>query len=291
MKTLVQIFVLLSLFIISGCVSKSTYNKVVEENAALEGTTHKQGLELQSQLTELRELNLRLAEQSSLLDSLKGRLGKSALHRAELDRSLAETRQALSEMAERKSEMESELRQFKDLTLGLQSMIDTGSVKVTFVKGRMVVSLGADVLFGSGSARLSSAGIDAVTAVAKQLAKIPGKDFQVEGHTDDVPIKTREFPSNWQLAAARAYSVVTTMHAAGMPESRVSMASYAATRPAAENDSAANRALNRRIDIVVLPDLSKLMDVETMAKRSATPTRALAAPATTVTQPEAEAQD
>jgi len=266
---------LLGLTVMMGCVSKSAYNKVVDENTSLGALTSKQKLELESQKNELYETKHRLVEQSSLIDGLQTRMGKSALHKAELDRSLAETRQALTEMQKRKAEMESELTQFKDLTLGLQSMIDTGSVKVTFVKGRMVVSLGADVLFRSGSARLSSDGVEAVAEVAKQLAKISGKDFQVEGHTDNLPIKTKEFPTNWQLAAARAYSVLTTMQAAGMPAERVSMASYSDTRPTAENDTAENRALNRRIDIVVLPDLSKLMDVETIAKRTSTPTRAL----------------
>ncbi len=285
-KTSSLALLLAGLIFVSGCVSKSTYEQAVSEKDGLAALSDKQRAELEAQKGELYEANARLAEQMSLIDGLKSRIGASALHKAELDKSLAETKQALMEMAERKAEMERELRQFKDLTLGLQSMINTGSVKVTFVKGRMVVSLGSDVLFRSGSAKLSQTGIEAVSKVSAQLAKIKGKDFQVEGHTDDVPIKTKEFPTNWQLASARAYSVLTTMHEAGLPEERVSIASYADTRPTANNETVENRALNRRIDIVVLPDLSKLMDVNTIAKRTATTSRGLASPKPpTATQP------
>lgn len=235
-----------------GCVSQSKYdeleldaNNLREENGR--------------QTARMKELEATLAERTSLVNELQSKFGKAASRSAELDRSLAETKQALDELSRRKAEVEQQLREFRSVTASLKSLIDTGAIQVKFVKGRMVVTLGSDVLFKSGSAALSPEGKAALRDVTAQLVRLDGKDFQVEGHTDNVPIKTAEFPNNWALASARALRVVDTMMTAGMPADRVSAASYADTRPAAPNDTVESRAKNRRIDIVVVPDLSKLL--------------------------------
>ncbi len=262
-----KIFVLVSAVALffQGCVSKGVYEKL-QADSSLQSA--EQSEKIAAQELKIRELEGTIREESTLIDDLTAKLGKVTTNKAQLADSLAETRQALRELTDRKLQMESQLKDFRDLTSGLQSMIDTGSVKIHFVKGRMVVSLGSDVLFTSGSARLSADGRDAVDAVTKQLTHITGKDFQIEGHTDNVPIKTKEFPSNWELASARALTVVNTMIAAGMPAARISAASYAETRPAAANETKEGRDQNRRIDVVVVPDLSKLMDVAALDRQS-----------------------
>lgn len=239
---------------LSGCVSQGKYDALQSERD-----------ELLSLSSDQRQ---KLDAQDNLVKQLESRLGKATTNKAELDRSLAETRQALADMARRKEQMEKELRDFRSLTTGLKSMIDTGSVTVRFVKGRMVVSLGSDVLFPSGSAKLSPEGVEAVKQVTQQLTRIQGKDIQIEGHTDNVRIKTAAFPSNWELASARALTVVNNMVAAGFPVDRVSAASYADTRPEGDNATAEGKARNRRIDMVIVPDLSKLMDVDALDKNN-----------------------
>jgi chemotaxis protein MotB len=77
-----------------------------------------------------------------------------------------------------------------------------------------------------------------------------------------VPIKTEKYPSNWELASARALTVVRTMIGAGMPATRVSAASYGEFKPVAANDGADGKKANRRIEIVVVPDLSNLPGFE-----------------------------
>lgn len=81
---------------------------------------------------------------------------------------------------------------------------------------------------------------------------------QVEGHTDNVPIHNAQFPSNWELASARALVVVRAMMTAGMSSDAISAASYGEFHPAASNDDATGRATNRRIEVVLQPDLSTL---------------------------------
>ncbi|MGC4116718.1 MAG: OmpA family protein [Myxococcales bacterium] len=120
----------------------------------------------------------------------------------------------------------------------------------------MVVALASDVLFASGQSKLSKDGEAAIAEVAKLLAEIPDRKFQVEGHTDNVPPKPPM--TNWDLAAARSITVVRTMVEAGMPANRISAASFGEFKPAKDNDSQEGKAANRRVEIVVVPDLSSL---------------------------------
>ena len=124
--------------------------------------------------------------------------------------------------------------------------------------GRMVLALPTDVLFASGKAKLSDAGKAAVTEVTAVLVTLHKRRFQVEGHTDNVPIKTPRYPSNWELSAARALGVVKTMLEANMTGALVSAAGFGEFRPVATNDTPEGRGANRRIEIVLVPDLSSL---------------------------------
>ena len=91
--------------------------------------------------------------------------------------------------------------------------------------------------------------------VGDVLSELPDRSFQVEGHTDDVPIATERFPSNWELSSARALSVVRVLVQAGVSPEHVSGAGYGEYQPVADNGTAEGRRLNRRIEIVMLPNL------------------------------------
>ena len=175
---------------------------------------------------------------------------------------------ARTEAHRRKEEGESRVREFKLVLDRLRALMSAGKLKVRVVDGRVVVVLPSDVLFSPGSASLGPEGTTAVTNVAAALAGLPGRRFQVEGDTDSTPIRSRQFPSNWELASARALNVLRAMLSAGMPPARVSAASYGATRPVSPNATAEGRALNRRIDITLVPDLSTLPGMEEL-KRAA----------------------
>ncbi len=178
--------------------------------------------------------------------------------RSELKASVEEMQQALATLAEQKAQAEARLAELRKVVEQLKPLIDAGQLKVKVVDGRLVVQLPSDVLFASGSASLSKEGEEAIRAVAPVLAQVPDRTFLVEGHTDNVPISTAKYPDNWALAAARANTVVRTLIDAGVPPERLAAAAYADTRPVASNDTPEGRALNRRIEIAILPDLSKL---------------------------------
>lgn len=208
-----------------------------------------------------------LAERDQQIKLLEDQALTSAKDRGQLKNSLEEMKKALEEMRVREEEQKKRMQEFQDLTGRLKKMIDAGTLTVRMINGKMVVSLGSDVLFPSGSAKLSAAGVQTIKGVTTQLAAL-GKAYQVEGHTDDVPIATAVFPSNWELASARALTVVKTMIDSGMPTERVSAASFGKFHPVADNKSKEGKAANRRIEIVIVPDLSSLPGYEELQKVS-----------------------
>ncbi len=157
---------------------------------------------------------------------------------------------------------EAQRREFADLQRRFKKLTDAGTLSIRIIDGRMVVSLNTDILFPSGSANLSKDGITTMKEVAKQLAAIPDRKYQVEGHTDNIPIATEVFPSNWELASARSIRVVKAMVDAGLAPQRISAASFGDTKPVQPNDTPEGRAANRRIAIIVIPDLSSVPGFE-----------------------------
>lgn len=185
--------------------------------------------------------------------------------RAEVDsltKERATLQGALQELERRRKQADARVAEFRKLIERFRPLIDAGQLRVKIADGRMVVELATDVLFSSGSAKLSGGGKAAVKEVATVLASVPGRSFQVEGHTDNVPISTKRYRSNWELASARAIRVVRAMIAGGLDPQRVSAASYSEFKPAADNAATGGRKANRRIEIVVVPDLSSLPGFE-----------------------------
>lgn len=112
------------------------------------------------------------------------------------------------------------------------------------------LEVGNDILFPSGTADLTAPGRSLLADVAEALHD-DRLAISVEGHTDDVPITTARFPSNWELSSIRATTVARELIALGIPEDRLRVIGHADTRPRAANDSPANRALNRRVSLVL----------------------------------------
>jgi chemotaxis protein MotB len=153
--------------------------------------------------------------------------------------------------------VEKERETVRQLREDLKPLTDRGIVTIEVKEGRVLLGMKSDVLFAKGSADLSADGKDAVQQLARALSRrAADRDYQVEGHTDSDPINTPAFPNNWYLGAARGIVVTEAMIAAGMPRQHVSAASFADTHPVDSNNSAAGQALNRRIDVVLVPDVS-----------------------------------
>ncbi len=129
-----------------------------------------------------------------------------------------------------------------------------GSLQAVMRKEGLAIILrnsGKPVMFDSGSAQIRPEFVPILEKVAEELMKIPN-DIRIEGHTDNRPIHTPMFPSNWELSAARATSVLRFLVGKGIDPSRLSAVGYGEFRPVASNDTPEGRAKNRRVEILVL---------------------------------------
>ncbi len=117
-------------------------------------------------------------------------------------------------------------------------------------KGQLIMD--NSLLFSFGKAELNPEGLAILRRLAQELQAIPNR-IRIEGHSDNIPIRTEQYPSNWELSTARAVNVVKYMAGPGRiaPE-RLAAAGYADVKPLQPNSSPSNRALNRRVEIVLL---------------------------------------
>jgi chemotaxis protein MotB len=180
-----------------------------------------------------------------------------------LSSSLDQARARLDELRRAQAAADARAALFRDVALRLKRMIDAGELQITLRSGRMVLVLPNDVLFDSGKAKLEPRGAEAISQVAAVLATLSGRRFQVAGHTDDDPIRYSGFPSNWELSSARALSVVRHLIQSKVAPAGLSAAGFAEFDPVAPNDVAGNKAKNRRIEIVVLPNIDEVVAVPT----------------------------
>ena len=115
----------------------------------------------------------------------------------------------------------------------------------------MTVKLNDKILFASGSATLGKEGKEALGKVADAFKNLNGKVIRVEGHTDNLPIGTEAFPTNWELSAGRAIAVVRFLQERGVDPTKLAAAGYSQFQPVATNETPEGRSLNRRIEIVL----------------------------------------
>jgi chemotaxis protein MotB len=144
---------------------------------------------------------------------------------------------------------------YDGLVSDLQSEVASGRVQIEQLRDGLNVKLAQGVLFPSGSAQVGSEGADVLGKVAHRLLELPHR-ILVQGHTDDVPISGRlaeRYPTNWELAGARAASVVRILAERGVPPERLAAVSLADTQPVASNATPEGKAANRRIEIRLIP--------------------------------------
>ncbi len=164
----------------------------------------------------------------------------------------------LEELRKQRAEADKRLAAFKSMTEKFRKMIDSGKLSVVMRSGRMVVKLPAGVLFASGSADLSSEGEHAVSDVAAILKQFPDRRFMIAGHTDNVPLGPSPYKNNWALSTARAVTVTLKLVSSGMSPTKLAAAGHGEFDPVRSNGTEAGKQENRRIEIVLLPNLSEL---------------------------------
>lgn len=279
------LFIAISL---TACVSTTEHQQKVNENLHLQSVVK----DLEADYERLKEEKNRLAERNDstnqrLLESIeRNKLLQEDLMRAraDLDRvekvlvdrsseagaAMAEMRLEIDRLTEESNTLKQQLeveRQEREARLAevqgtynelvgkLEEEIERGEVQISELKGKLTVNVVDKILFDSGKAELKSAGIKVLKQIGEILKSAVDKDIQVEGHTDNVPIKgtlTEKYPSNWELSTARATTVLHFLQGkAGIPGERLAAVGYGEYQPLASNSTREGRAQNRRIQIVL----------------------------------------
>jgi chemotaxis protein MotB len=224
--------------LVTGCVSKAQFTQVAQERD-LCTTRYEQ---LRTQVESAKSADEALSQEKTALEA-----------------KLATVQTQGEELGSKLHEREEEARKLQEtydgLVANLKQEVHAGQIQVQQLRDGLRVNVAQDILFDSGSAEVDKSGTEVLHRVATQLKKSPHQ-ILVIGHTDNKPIGAaliKQYPTNWELAGARAASVVRLFTDSGLPTRRLLAVSMADVKPVASNATAEGRARNRRIEIRLRP--------------------------------------
>jgi chemotaxis protein MotB len=248
------------------------YNKLSGEYDA-EKTAHKAAAdELAATQKRVADLRKQLEQMGVNLDALSTQVNQTATEKQQLAQNLEELQAALDEYKKRAEQLERIKARFDELQKKLAKLTDMG-IKVEIRHNRMVIRLPGDVLFASGSDQLSKDGEKYVLQVADVIRKdatLKVRYFQVAGHTDNKPLMGGKFGDNWGLSAMRARAVLVFLvkpeadKGGGLDPTRLHAAGYGDTDPVAANTTPDGLKQNRRVELVLMPDVSEMLDLKSI---------------------------
>jgi len=227
----------------SGClVAESKYLKKVDEadqlaQSATALDTENRGLKDQiKSLTAQRE---DLAKTVTILETENGKL-----------------RENVTIVTKKTQEVEKASNTYQELLKEMKGEIAQGQITIKELKGKLTMDVVDKILFASGEAKVKKEGLDVLSRVVEILKTVKDKNIRVEGHTDNVKITSRlarVYPTNWELAAARAINVSKYLQEQGIDPMILSATAFGEYQPVADNTTPEGRAKNRRIAIILLP--------------------------------------
>jgi chemotaxis protein MotB len=249
----------LSLF---GCKRKELEAALAETEAEL--------AKVRGELQAANEANTELTSENQTYQErvaeLEGEINQLNVQIEDLANKQGMTAKELAELRKEKAKREKELKVYKDLFAELKALVDAGTIEIMFREGRMVLKLSNAILFDSGKTKLRPEGEAAVAQLVPALKSVGKREFLVSGHTDNVPIKTARYKSNWELSTARAVEMVKKMVDEGYPPDQLGAAGYGEFDPVASNDTDDGKEQNRRIEIVLMPTLGDIPGMKEMLK-------------------------
>jgi chemotaxis protein MotB len=250
------------------------YDQLSQKQRSTEDERQKAQADLDVALKQIADLKDQLQKMGVSLDTINQKLEQTGTANQQLSKSVEELQRALKEYQERAAQLERIKQRFELLRAKLQKLTDLG-LKVEIRRNRMVIRLPGDVLFASGDDKLSKEGdkvLDAVADVIRNDKQLAGRYFQVAGHTDNKPLKGGRFGDNWGLSGMRARQVLLYLVApvdakeggGGLTPERLHVAGYGDTDPVAKNDTDDGRKQNRRVELVLMPDVEEMLDLKSL---------------------------
>jgi chemotaxis protein MotB len=265
-------------FLTSGCgyseeewqAQLDKYEQLASEHQAEKDAHEQTKKELEDARMRVANLKTELERMGLNLDNLSTDLQKVGTEKEHLSKDLEQLQAALEEYKARAAQLERIKARFEELQSKLKKLVDQG-LKVEIRHNRMVIRLPGDVLFASGSDKLRDEGQAVVGTVADVIRKdeqLKKRFFQVAGHTDDRPLSGGRFGDNWGLSAMRARSVLTYLvddpkkGGGGLNPKLLHAAGYSDIDPVATNTTDEGRKQNRRVELVIMPDVEEMLDLQ-----------------------------
>jgi chemotaxis protein MotB len=266
-RSFARLALLLPALLVACGYSQEEWDQKVRENEGLRG-------ELANQRQAHKKCQADSAAANQEIDNLKKQLTERGISLDSLNASLTEQRKALEEYGRRTEQLDAIRKRFEVLSSKLKKLTQLG-LKVEVRNNRMLIQLPGDVLFDSGREKLKTEGEKILLQIAEVVrndADLSKRRFQVAGHTDAKPLVGGQFKDNWGLSAMRARSVLlllTTPQAqngGGLDPANWSAAGYADTDPVSTNETDEGRLRNRRVELVVQPDVEEMLNLQSLTK-------------------------
>ena len=240
---------LVTLFAAAGCVSQGEFDKLQSDKNQEIASLQSSRSTLEQQVRNLESQRASLEKERDSLTREKDSLTKEKESLTQQVAALEAQRAQLQA-----SEKQSEAR-YDALLANLSEEVKKGQLQVRQLKGMLTVDVAEQLFFDSGRAALKDTGKQVLQKVAESIKGYEDKAIRIVGHTDNVPITgglQKVFPSNWELSAARATTVVRFLQDNGIAPERLVATGRAEYAPVAPNDSAEGRQKNRRIEITLI---------------------------------------
>ena len=269
-RTLAVAIPVLSLAAVPGCGhSEEEWQAKLRENRAIQE-------KLDKEIADHKKASSDLDDAQAQIDQLRSQLKKQGVDISNLNASVSEKDEALDKLRRDKAQLDEIRKRFELLKQKLDALTKLG-LNVTVRRNRMMIQLPGDVLFDSGKVDLKKEGKDILLRVADVIrgdAQLNARAFQVAGHTDNKPLGGGPYKDNWGLSVMRAREVLAFLIApregktpgGGLSAERWSAAGYGETDPAVANDTPESMQKNRRVELVVVPNVEEMLDLKTLTR-------------------------
>ncbi|TWO32967.1 OmpA family protein [Seonamhaeicola sediminis] len=257
----------LSLIILSSCVSKKEYTALQEKQKETQDLLNSATVKLNSCLEERASSTAKAKALESQVDRLNNQIDNLQIISSKSASSIEKTLESLQEKDLKITRLQDAINKKDSVTLALVTSlkrevgINDPDIEVSVEKGVVFISIADKLLFKSGSYTVTSQAKDVLAKVAKVINSKPNFEAMIEGHTDNVSYRKEPLLDNWDLSVKRSTSIIRVLLDLGVKPEQLIAAGRAEFVPLVDNDTAENRAKNRRTRVVVLPKIDQFYDM------------------------------
>lgn len=258
MKVNFNLLMLLSIVLLmSSCVSKKKWTQLLSDKASVDSM-------LETEKNKVKDLEGKVAGLENDQADLQSKYDSEAERAERLAGEVSQFKMDLESSQSAATDAMSKLKlnegQLADLQAKVGAAMSGGGFDLSPRDGRLYVSAGETILFNSGSVRVKRSYNPTLESIANVLKGNPSIRLIIEGHTDDVPVKAGVgYSDNWDVSLARSKAVVKKLIRLGVPQNQLLPTGRGEYVPVAADNSAESRKMNRRVDFIVMPNLSSLM--------------------------------